>query len=165
MMKPSQVRNCHHLVPCMLRGTRWFTRLRNLLANTLMWSCPVEVCHIRDFARVEAASREGSRDGRGMLAAHSCAKRSQIALGRFACTGVLRISMVLVAAKRVKHGPNLLSLSQIRYFGVCPYGVASRSCCVIAHKGCPLLASWMVSANSSHVPLNGSLAGTNAEFQ
>src|SRR6266704_6625091 len=43
--------------------------------------------------------------------------------------GVLRISMALVVATRAKHGPNLLSLSQIRYFGACPYGVASRSCC------------------------------------
>src|SRR6266700_3341073 len=27
------------------------------------------------------------------------------------------------------HGPNLLSLSRVRYFGACPYGVASRRCC------------------------------------
>jgi hypothetical protein len=37
--------------------------------------------------------------------------------------------MALVVATRAKHDPNLRSLSQIRYFGACPYGVASRSCC------------------------------------
>src|SRR5260370_39456058 len=37
--------------------------------------------------------------------------------------------MALVTATRAKQGPNLLSLSRIRYFGACPYGVASRSCC------------------------------------
>ena len=34
--------------------------------------------------------------------------------------------MPLVAATRAKQGPNLQSLSRMRYFGVCPYGVASR---------------------------------------
>src|SRR5215470_17413339 len=37
--------------------------------------------------------------------------------------------MPLVTATRAKQGPNLLSLSRIRYLGACPYGVASRSCC------------------------------------
>src|SRR5215471_1443771 len=36
--------------------------------------------------------------------------------------------MPLVVATRKKQDPNLLSLSRIRYFGACPYGVASRSC-------------------------------------
>ena len=35
--------------------------------------------------------------------------------------------MPLVVATRAKQGPNLLSLSQIKYLGACPYGVASRS--------------------------------------
>ena len=33
------------------------------------------------------------------------------------------------AATRAKLGPNLRSLSRMRYVGVCPSGVASRSCC------------------------------------
>jgi hypothetical protein len=37
--------------------------------------------------------------------------------------------MALVVATRAKQGPNLLSLSRIKYFGACPNGVASRSCC------------------------------------
>src|SRR5260370_39140136 len=37
--------------------------------------------------------------------------------------------MALVDATRAKQDPNLRSLSQIRYFGACPYGVDSRSCC------------------------------------
>jgi hypothetical protein len=36
---------------------------------------------------------------------------------------------------------------------------------VIVHKGCPLLASWLGSANSPHVLLNSSLADTNTKFQ
>src|SRR5215467_2223221 len=36
--------------------------------------------------------------------------------------------MPLVLATRAKLGPNMLSLSQIRYLGACPNGVASRSC-------------------------------------
>jgi hypothetical protein len=35
--------------------------------------------------------------------------------------------MPLVAATRAKCGPNLQSLSRMRYFGMYPYGVASRS--------------------------------------
>jgi len=34
-----------------------------------------------------------------------------------------------VVATRAKFWPNFLSLSLMRYAGVCPYGVASRSCC------------------------------------
>src|SRR5260370_23433654 len=34
--------------------------------------------------------------------------------------------MPLVAATRAKLGPNLRSVSRMRYFGVSPYGVASR---------------------------------------
>jgi hypothetical protein len=37
--------------------------------------------------------------------------------------------MPLVVATRAKFWPNFLSLSRIRYVGVCLYGVASRSCC------------------------------------
>jgi hypothetical protein len=35
--------------------------------------------------------------------------------------------MPLVAATRAKRGQNVRSLSRMRYVGVCPYGVASRS--------------------------------------
>src|SRR5436305_5562079 len=37
--------------------------------------------------------------------------------------------MPLVFATRAKCCPNFLSLSRIRYLGICPYGVASRNCC------------------------------------
>ncbi len=56
-------------------------------------------------------------------------KRSHTA---FACGvryGVRSTLMPLVVATRAKCCPNLRSLSRIRYLGVCPYGVASRSCC------------------------------------
>jgi hypothetical protein len=41
--------------------------------------------------------------------------------------GVRFTLMPLVSATCVKIGPNLRSLSRMRYFGTCPYGVASRS--------------------------------------
>jgi hypothetical protein len=37
--------------------------------------------------------------------------------------------MPLAVARRAKCGPNLQSLSLIRYLGPSPYAVASRSCC------------------------------------
>jgi hypothetical protein len=42
--------------------------------------------------------------------------------------GVRSTLMPLVVATRAKFGPNFRSLSRIKYRGVCPYGVASRSC-------------------------------------
>jgi hypothetical protein len=41
--------------------------------------------------------------------------------------GVRSTLMPLVVATRAKFEPNFRSLSRIRYLGVCPYGVASRS--------------------------------------
>jgi hypothetical protein len=46
MVEPSQDRNCHHLFPCIMRGTRGSTRFRNLLLSPLMGSCPIEVGYI-----------------------------------------------------------------------------------------------------------------------
>src|SRR6266700_7989490 len=43
--------------------------------------------------------------------------------------GVRSTLIPLVAPTRAKCCPNLQSLSRIRYVGVRPYGVASRSCC------------------------------------
>ena len=52
--------------------------------------------------------------------------------------------MPLVVATRAKLGPNLLSLSRIRYFGACPYGVASRSCCATqASVGDRVTPTWI----------------------
>jgi hypothetical protein len=36
---------------------------------------------------------------------------------------------------------------------------------VVAQKGCPRLASWLVGSNSSHILLDGALAHPNAQFQ
>src|SRR5215467_11634182 len=79
---------------------------------------------------------------------HSCRtllkNRSQMALARGAWYGVLRILMPLVLAIRAKNDPNLLSLSRIRYLGVSPYGVASRSCCAThASVGDLVTPTWM----------------------
>src|SRR6266699_4040229 len=52
--------------------------------------------------------------------------------------------MPLVLATRAKLGPNLLSLSQIRYFGACPYGVASRRRCAIqVSEGDRVTPTWI----------------------
>jgi len=45
-VEPSYYWDSHHLAPCMLRATRRSTLFRDLLLNTLMRSCPVEVRHI-----------------------------------------------------------------------------------------------------------------------
>src|SRR5437667_12267617 len=52
--------------------------------------------------------------------------------------------MPLVAATRAKQDSNLLSLSRMRYFGVCPNGVASRSCCAVqASVGEHVTPTWI----------------------
>ena len=53
-----------------------------MLLDALMRSCLVEVGYICIEHAARVASPEGSAGGRGILAAHSCAKRSQIALAR-----------------------------------------------------------------------------------
>jgi hypothetical protein len=58
--------------------------------------------------------------------------------------GVRSILMPLVEATRAKCGPNLRSLSRIKYFGVSPYGVASRSCCPSQGSlGARVTLTWM----------------------
>jgi len=58
--------------------------------------------------------------------------------------GVRSTLMPLVVATRAKFGPNFRSLSRIRYFGVCPYGVASRSCCATQRSvGERVTFTWM----------------------
>src|SRR5258708_40086089 len=65
----------------------------------------------------------------------------------FACGvryGVRSTLMPLVVATRAKFEPNFLSLSRIRYLGVCPYGVASRSCCATQESvGDRVTFTWM----------------------
>jgi len=90
---------------------------------------------------------------------HSCRtllkKRSQIALARGAWKGVLRISIALVVATRAKQNPNLRSLLQIRYFGACPYGVASRSCCAIQRSvGDRVTPTWITFRDFSSMMKN-----------
>src|SRR5436309_6870262 len=63
--------------------------------------------------------------------------------------------MVLVFATRAKQGPNLLSLSRIRYFGPCPYGVASRSCCATqASVGERVTPTWITRLDFSSTMKN-----------
>src|SRR5258708_6175659 len=62
-----------------------------------------------------------------MLVSHFPESVRHLALARGVQYGVRSTLMLLVAATRAKFGPHLRSVSQIRYVGVCPYGVASRS--------------------------------------
>ena len=58
--------------------------------------------------------------------------------------GVRSTLMPLVVATRAKCEPNFRSFSRIRYFGVCPYGVASRSCCATQRSvGERVTFTWM----------------------
>ncbi len=55
--------------------------------------------------------------------------------------------MPLVAATRAKQDPNLLSQSRMRYFGACPKGVASLSCCAVqASVGNRVTPTWITRA-------------------
>ena len=47
MVQPTHHRKSDHLVACILNGRTRAVLFRDLLSNTLMWSCPVEVPHIR----------------------------------------------------------------------------------------------------------------------
>lgn len=61
----------------------------------------------------------------------------------------------LVAATRAKCCPNLRSLSRIRYFGVCPYGVASRNCCATQGSvGERVTLTWMTFRDFSSMMKN-----------
>jgi hypothetical protein len=71
MVEPYQDRNSRHLVPCMLSGTRRSTRFRNLLLNTLMGSCPVEVGHIPIEHALELLLAKDKQVEKRMLIAHS----------------------------------------------------------------------------------------------
>src|SRR5215472_1038876 len=63
--------------------------------------------------------------------------------------------MALVVATRAKLEPNLLSLSRIKYFGACPYGVASRSCCAThGSVGDLVTPTWMTFRDLSSMMKN-----------
>jgi hypothetical protein len=70
--------------------------------------------------------------------------RSQTAFARGVRYGVRRILIPLVVAIRAKFGPNLRSLSRIKYRGLSPYGVASRNCCATqASVGVRVTFTWI----------------------
>jgi hypothetical protein len=71
MVKPTQDRNCNHLVFHIYRGIWPSRRFRDLLLHPLMRSCLVKVRHIcvKNAARV--ASHGGSAHDQGILAARS----------------------------------------------------------------------------------------------
>jgi hypothetical protein len=84
MVEPGQDRDSHDLVSCMMKGKRRSAQFRDLLLNTLMGSCPVEIGHIPIEYAARAASREGSRGGQGILVARSLrsVRRSHWLVGR-----------------------------------------------------------------------------------
>ena len=61
------------------------------------------------------------------FSSHASQKAFTDSIGCGVGYGVRSTLMPLVAATRAKLGPNVRSVSRMRYVGVCPYGVACRS--------------------------------------
>jgi hypothetical protein len=83
MVQPSQDRNCNHLGSHVRRGTKESIGFGNVLLNTLMRSCSIEVCHIPVEHSLELFLMEDQQMVKAFLP-HTPQKRSQTAFGRFA---------------------------------------------------------------------------------
>src|SRR6266568_6629731 len=93
-----------------------------------MGSCSVEVCYIPIEHTLELLLAE---DQQVVKACLSDTPQEAFA-HRIGAGSVIRRSRHFNGTRRChsgKTGSKLAILSQIRYFGTCPYGVASRSCC------------------------------------
>src|SRR2546430_2200742 len=110
------------------RWNRTHWRIRNPLPTSLMRSSLVEV---QGICREEAGELLLLKDQEVIQAFSPDAAQEAFthSISSWGSVGVRRTLMPLVIATRAKCGPNLRSLSRIRYFGPSPYGVASRSCC------------------------------------
>jgi hypothetical protein len=129
VVQSTQHRNCDQLVRLVRWRHRKHRQNRDLLLDPLLRSGMIEVLCIRHEKPAELLLMKNEK----VIETFS-PYASQIAFAdgvRAARVryGVRRTLMPLVVATRAKFGPNFRSLSRIKYFGVCPYGVASRSCC------------------------------------
>jgi hypothetical protein len=127
MVEPTQHGNGDHLV-CLLRyRNRKYWQLRNPLPKPLMGSSLIEGHRIRFEKPGEVLLME-VQEVIQTFSSHTSQKTFthgiRAARVRY---GVRSTLMLLVAATRAKFGPYFRSLSPMRYVGVCPYGVASRS--------------------------------------
>jgi hypothetical protein len=105
-----------------LESKNLLCRLWKLLLDTLVWSGLVEV---QDIGLEEAVELFLVQD-QEMIQAFSPHAPSKAFTDGIRLWRSIRSSKHLVAT-RAKFWPHFLSLSRIRYVGVCPYGAASRS--------------------------------------
>lgn len=144
MVYPTQYRNSDYLVHLIWGRNRKRRRLRNPLPKPLMRSGLIEI----DNVRIEKPEELLFMENQEMIqtfAPHTAQKAfaDSICPARVRY-GVRRTLMPLVIATRAKCCPNFLSLSRIKYFGACPYGVASRSCCATQESvGARVTFTWM----------------------
>ena len=125
MVQPTQCRNGDHLVR---RRNRTHRRPRDLLSKPLMGPGLIEVQHIgleksRELLLMKNqeviqtfsphASQKALTDGIGSWRSVRRAKHLDPTCGRYVCK--IRAEFPVVITNQI--------------FGVCPYGVASRSCC------------------------------------
>jgi hypothetical protein len=105
-------------------GGRW---IRNLLVQSLMWSCLIEVGNVGLEDAEEVLFMEDQQmikafpahaRPRSVHPTHWHVERGMVCF---------RTLVLEPLATRAKSGPNFASLSRMRNRGVCPYGVASRS--------------------------------------
>src|SRR5215470_10387752 len=127
MVQPAHDRQCNHLVACMMREFGWSAWARNLLLDPLMRSCLVEVAHIGNKETLELLFLEDQQVVQAFLP-HAPHEALVYGIGSWSVIWRFQDLMPLVVATCVKHDPNLPSSSRMRYFGACPYSVASRSC-------------------------------------
>jgi len=71
MVQPAHDRQCDHLAARMMREPGCSAWFRNVLLDALMWSCLIEVDHIRVEHAARAASPAESAGGPSILAARS----------------------------------------------------------------------------------------------
>jgi hypothetical protein len=120
-----------------------------------MWPSVIEVQDRGASGDGGAVSPARSGNDPGILVSHFPESVRHLA---FACGvryGVRSTLMLLVAATRARFGPNLRSLSRIRYVGVCPYAVASRNCCAIQGSvGARVTCTWMTFRDCSSMMKN-----------
>ena len=107
------------LFACILSGRNRSALFRDLLPNPLMGSCLIEVRHIRIEHALELLLLQNQQMVQAFLP-----DTSQEALADGIGSGRVNRRFEQLDTTGCRHpskaGPNLLSLSRIRYFGACP---------------------------------------------
>src|SRR2546421_4469927 len=123
MVQPTQDRIREHLARLVQRRCRKHRRLRNPLPKPLMRAGLMKVQDIVLEKALELLFMQ-DQDVMQAFSSHASQKAFTDSIGCGVGYGVRSTLMPLVAATRAKLGPNVRSVSRMRYVGVCPYGVA-----------------------------------------